>query len=590
MKREYLFTKTARTDRAAVLAKGAVKMNSVTSKFPTAEVIQTYTALLSSRDSGFDLNAAIGEPVDNSIEARAREIRIQTDQDGNKVNTIAIADDGVGIDFGILAHVLSYGYSTRYNQRNGLGRFGVGLKLAALSQGRRIDVYTRKHGDASVGHTYLDLDLVANGSQKDIVVDEVESFPDEYIDLMRSRKGEPYASGTLVVWSKVDRLVDGGRYGTSIKERLQALTKFLARAYRKFIDAGLYIELNGREITLHDPLFLLDNPRVAKIFDEDLRGEIIEETDLVIEGNKVHVVVSLLPAEMRRASGVGGRPWPELYIADNESKVSILRQGREIYYDIIPKLLPGGKDDGGVDRFVGVEVSFPAALDDYFQVRNVKRGAEPVDKLRNDLRTFLKRPVEQARKRVRALWEEVEKAERTASGEHKKSMDAVKRAEETSPRGRAGGEVTQEEAKKVIDDLLADVGIDVTTEPEKAEEIRKQVEDRNIVLVDGSWPGKEMLEISHLNAKAIVTLNHRHPFFREIYDPVKAIADKDPSEVSNGDCVTLMRRVQTALDVLFMAYAKAENMHDDPERQFSDLRSYWGQFTQAYVRELLREM
>lgn len=44
--------------------------------------------------------------------------------------------------------------------------------------------------------------------------------------------------------------------------------------------------------------------------------------------------------------------------------------------------------------------------------------------------------------------------------------------------------------------------------------------------------------------------------------------------------IELARRTETALDILFLAYAQAENMHNDPT-VFDDLRSYWGQFTQA---------
>lgn len=41
------------------------------------------------------------------------------------------------------------------------------------------------------------------------------------------------------------------------------------------------------------------------------------------------------------------------------------------------------------------------------------------------------------------------------------------------------------------------------------------------------------------------------------------------------------------LDILFMAYAKAENMALDPDNEYGDLRSYWGQHAQAYTREAL---
>ncbi|HUY50381.1 MAG TPA: hypothetical protein VMV92_32520 [Streptosporangiaceae bacterium] len=68
----------------------------------------------------------------------------------------------------------------------------------------------------------------------------------------------------------------------------------------------------------------------------------------------------------------------------------MMRNGREINYDIVAKLLPGGVDK--IDRYIGIEVAFPATLDEFFQVRNVKRSAIPVDKLREELRKWLEPP------------------------------------------------------------------------------------------------------------------------------------------------------------------------------------------------------
>lgn len=50
--------------------------------------------------------------------------------------------------------------------------------------------------------------------------------------------GAPIESGTLIIWFKIDRLMNEGKYGNSVSESLQDLNKFLARAYRKFIDKG----------------------------------------------------------------------------------------------------------------------------------------------------------------------------------------------------------------------------------------------------------------------------------------------------------------------------------------------------------------
>ena len=561
-----------------------------------AALVQVDRALESSRDSGFNLTAASGEPVDNSIEAGATIIRLWTDRrktdKHEEIQRIVFADNGIGIQPDILPHVLSLGFSTRYNQRDGLGRFGVGLKLAALSQGRRVDIYTKPAGSSGVYHSFIDLDLIKSGEQEFIDLNTVKDFPSDLKELMVDpRSNEPFESGTLVIWSKIDRLASGGKYGSSLNERLQDLTKFLARGYRRFIDKGLFIELNDRLIDLHDPTFQLENKRVISKFGKDLRATEIDSTDIEIDGHKVHVAVTLLPDEFRKHRGKGGTDVQEknskdLYIPDNDGRISILRQGREIYYDIVPRLYPGGVDKGGIDRFIGVEVSFPAALDEYFQVRNVKRGAEPVDHLREELRAFLRKPIKYARDRIREVWDTNELEKRTSSNGHATPEEVVTRVDQSAPRGRAGSKLTKEAAAKKVRETLKAAGQDESTPAGKM--LKDQIEQSAITIVDSRWPGKELFTVAHLNNKSIVTLNHDHPFVRDVCDAAKDLAQKDATDTFGTDGIDKLRRISDGLDLLIMAYAKAENMHANPEEAYEDLRSYWGMFSDAYMRELVR--
>jgi hypothetical protein len=565
-----------------------------------APLTQAGQALESSRDSGFDLSAAIGEAVDNSWESGASLIRIHTveDDDQTSVQEIGIADNGAGIAPEILANVLSLGYSSRYGSRQGLGRFGVGLKLASLSQARRVEVYSKVRGGDQIYRTVLDLDDVRDGKQKDLSAEPVKTWPAEFAGIVADVKEDyllPFEHGTLVVWRKIDRLQRGGRYGSSVDERMQDLTKFLARAYRRFIDKGLLVELDGRKVTLHDPLFLLENPRVTKKFSKDLRSEILDQGTFDIDGHPVEWIVSLLPEELRKNRGAGGRAgkgreeFADLYIPENEGKISILRNGREIYYDLVPKLFPGGKDR--IDRYFGVEVSFPAVLDEYFQVRNVKRGAEPVSKLREDLRKALKKPIEAARKEIRRYWNEVEQAEINATGDnHIQAHSAVDGFGQTAPAGQAGAGASSNEIDAALKQLMEDLGLD-STKPEdqaKAKWIRDSFDQRALTVVDAQWPGKELLDIVHLNGKAIVKVNNRHPFFADFVIPLKAMAAMEADDLDKNEASRLLKKLPAAIDLLLLAYAKAENMHEDAEEVYSELRSHWGLFANGLLREYLR--
>lgn len=558
-----------------------------------ADIIQIDRALESMRDSGFDLTAAAGEPIDNSIEAGASVIRVYAHYGtGRKsIDELAFSDNGVGIRPEIMAHALSLGYSSRYGQRGGLGRFGVGMKLAGLSLGRRIDVYTKQRDSEQVWHTYLDLDEVKDGTQSAIEARPVESWPDRYLDLMEDGA---YAAGTLVVYGKIDRLTSGGVYGTSLEEKIAGLRTFIARAYRFYLDKGVVIELNGKPVTLLDPMFLMDNPRIIKRYSPlDVRGDVIDDADIEIaEGKTIHVTVTVVPVQFRHREGEGGnvdhqgRDIKEFDIPDSAGKISMVRNGREINYSIVPRLLPAGIDK--VDRYIGIEIQFPAELDEFFQVRNVKHGAVPVDKLRQELRTWLNRPVRQARKVIRRHWGEVKTQEHATAGAHDVATQTVTTVDKTSPRGQAGQDVTDEQTEQILQDLFEDLQLDPDENPEAIEQIREDVKDKPITMVDTGWPGAEMFVIEHLNGKAIVKINQRHPLWRDVFVPIKKVAQNGTNGVEEDELLELIRKADTAMDLLVLGYAKAENLNPDPS-VFDTLRADWGKFTKAYLNEALKK-
>lgn len=562
-----------------------------------ADIIQIDTALESMRDSGFDLTAAAGEPIDNSIEADASLIRVQTAYGEGKraINEIAFADNGAGINPDIMAHTLSMGFSSRYGQRGGLGRFGVGMKLAGLSLGRRIDIYSKRRDSDYIWHAYIDLKEISEEKQSHIVSRTVEAWPNEYSRLMDGSDGRPFESGTLVVFGKIDRLTSGGHYGTALDEKISELRTFIARTYRFFLAKGIQIELDGKPVTLLDPLFLMDNPRIIKRYKpSDVRGIIIDEDEIEIANNQsIYVTVTLAPPEFRHESGDGGlvdyldRDIREFQIADSAGKISMVRNGREINYDIVPRLLPAGIDK--VDRYIGIEVKFPAALDEFFQVRNVKRGAVPVRKLREELRSWLDRPIRQARREIREHWGEVETRERANTNAYEKVTDAVAQVEKTSPRGQAGRDLSETETSQIIDEILEDLKVTGSEDQDSLDNVRKRIDEKPITLVDAQWPGSDLFRIRHLNGRAIVEINHRHPVWRDAFDPLKKAADDGGAGATEQELVALIRQASVAIEVLVLAYAKAENLHLDPDKQFEQLRTYWGTFTKAYMGEVIKK-
>src|SRR5262249_31837876 len=118
-------------------------------------------ALQSLRDAGFDFAAALGEVIDNSIEAKGNVIKVRLDEERvqgkNRIVRVVVADDGTGMDVHTLHHYLQLGFSTRFMRRDTIGKYGVGAKLAALNFAERIDVWSRTDEDDPWLHVCFDL-------------------------------------------------------------------------------------------------------------------------------------------------------------------------------------------------------------------------------------------------------------------------------------------------------------------------------------------------------------------------------------------------------------------------------------------------
>ena len=94
--------------------------------------------------TGYSVSQAISELVDNSIDARedgkALVVEIQFD---NGKNMIEISDDGVGMDEETAANSIKLAHSAKKNK---LGEFGLGLKTAAMSLGKKFQILTTQKG------------------------------------------------------------------------------------------------------------------------------------------------------------------------------------------------------------------------------------------------------------------------------------------------------------------------------------------------------------------------------------------------------------------------------------------------------------
>ncbi len=555
--------------------------------------IRTGQALQSLRDSGYSIEAALGEVIDNSIEANANNINVHFFEGKNKddkkcVDQIAIIDDGDGMDIDTLHYYPQIGFCTRYMSTETIGKYGVGAKLAALNFARKFEVWSKTNEQKEWSYVYFDLDETLSkedkGEDLDISYPIKKNIPDNVKKLISEME-----SGTIILWSRVDRLEEG-RYTVHYNDLLQNVQKEFSRMFRYFIDGGIKISVNDRTLLAHDTLYLmkdtfqdkelkkyylgLTKDKKDKKVKEHYEAMMLEDKIILVDGLRVQLKVTLYPKEIIRKRGMGGDPLAKkLRVPENEGCISFVRLDREVAYTNVPRIFPSRVE--ATDRFIGIEVSFSPELDGYLGVRNVKRGVEPHGELRHQIREALKNPITQARKLINEIWGKISKEEQAHLGEHAAISKAASDANISMPKGKVNVTVPEKEVEQEYEELAEDVvGSDEKAKKEYKENVKKQP----FIIESVSFPGKDFMDIKHLNGQVIIRLNTRHPFYQDMYHPIKQISESDPGTVSGDLAVKVSRRTIEAITLLLLSYGKAESMNVNPEEAYRDLTGYWGQF------------
>ncbi len=106
------------------------------------EVIPSARRLIKSlRDLGYDFRHAVADLIDNSIAARATIVTVEMRFNGED-SWLRIADNGVGMNGSTITEAMRFGTERDY-EADELGKFGLGLKTASLSQCSRLTVASR---------------------------------------------------------------------------------------------------------------------------------------------------------------------------------------------------------------------------------------------------------------------------------------------------------------------------------------------------------------------------------------------------------------------------------------------------------------
>ncbi len=484
-------------------------------------IIALDTFIQSTRDSGYKGTAsALAELVDNSIQAKARriDIRIESIKDSEFPFTVLISDDGHGMDRSTLRQALRFGGSTRFNDREGLGRYGMGLPNASLSQARRVTVYSWTAPD-EVYSSHLDVDEIAAGTIKEVPNPKRTQLPLE----------QHQKHGTVVEWSRCDRL-DNRRLSTMVSK----LSVSLGRRFRHFIYKGLQIYVNGQEVKPVDPLFL--NPKAlyadAKQYGEELVYEI--EVPNSRRRGRITVTFSELPVEAWHAM-----PNPEKRQRGISmgAGVSIVRGGREVDFGWF---FLGNKRRENYDDWWRCEIQFDPVLDDLMGITHTKQQIRPAPMLLEILSPDMEAISRVLNTRARRAHLKAKSLEQRREAEAiATSRDAI--LPPVTKQGRKGS------------------GRPGAGEPSGAASYR---------IVEETTRSTVFFEGHQNNGQVVLQLNPHHPFHKALY---KMVRDSDNAE---------MKSVGTLLDLVLLAAARAE-VSDSPAADAKAVQAFKKRWSEA---------
>jgi len=334
-----------------------------------------YAPLLieSMRSLGYSFDTAIADLIDNSVSAQAKNISILLDPSDDP--QLIIFDDGNGMGSETLEEALRFGSRGPNETRSefDLGRFGLGLKSASLSQCRRL-IVASKHDGALCCYSW-DLDEVEKTGDWSVL----EYSQDEIIQLPNISLFDSVESGTYVLLQNFDRI---SASSNDVKKTLDTLIEtaedHLSLVFHRIISEDkVSIFINGRLIEPKDP-FLENHKSTQRL----------REQSIAIDDKMITLQPYILPHRNKLSredlKKVGG--------ADD------LRTNQGFYIYRCKRLIIWGtwfrllsKEE--LNKLARVKVDIPNSIDEIWSIDVKKSTANLPEKIRKNLYGSIKESV-----------------------------------------------------------------------------------------------------------------------------------------------------------------------------------------------------
>lgn len=330
----------------------------------------------SMRHMGYSFESAVADVIDNCISASCKNVHLLFPSDPSEPLCMGILDDGFGMSDETLFESMRYGCTSSEEERamEDLGRFGLGMKSASLSQCRVLTVVSIFKGKTSA-YTW-DYNLILK-KKKWVLLEltplEIDSLP--YITQLKEQK-----RGTLVLWSDFDVLSNSsdGQVYYALRDLCKSLEDYISLIFHRYMSSKtrkISIYINNFKLKPLDP-FLEDHQKTTTKPERT-----IALPDSKGKERLIHVKTFVLP-----------------FISDLSDKdkrlvggIENLRQRQGFYVYRNQRLIIWGtwfnmKPRAELTKNARVRVDIPNSLDDIWSIDIKKQTATIPKRIQNQLR------------------------------------------------------------------------------------------------------------------------------------------------------------------------------------------------------------
>ena len=335
----------------------------------------------SMRSIGYTFESAMADIIDNSIGAEAKKIDILFD---SSLCHLIFLDDGHGMNKAELMEAMRWGSKDRLLKRNehDLGRFGLGLKSASLSQCRKLTVVSKTNNE--INGMCWDLDHVRKTNKWSVIVLDQE----EIINLPSIQKLFSIKEGTFVLWQDFDKVeVTSKDLVSTLESMIDYAADYLAMIFHMYISEYLTIRINGTELPKIDP-FLTKNS-----YTQVLKADPLTIKDDEGNSHQISIEPYVLPhfnsltAEERNMMGKHGE-------FRNKQGFYIYRNKRLIVWGTWFRLVGSNE----AYKNARVKVQIPNSLDYIWSIDVKKSSATIPPKIKNQLLYAVKNSINKSKR------------------------------------------------------------------------------------------------------------------------------------------------------------------------------------------------